>query len=1036
MQITDEMIQEICSKTIYMRGLDYFRQGRVHLRRRDTNIISAIVDGDDLYDVHIRFFQDKIKDYFCSCPYYQTMQSTCKHIVAVLKQRQAELTEYDNFTDENDIIASNLCKEFNSLERQKEKFRLFLTIRLNTSYRRNCEYFIELKYEKSSLQINRFLEAYSKNTQYKINTKSVYSKDHFSFDDMQIKILDLLAEAYQNKFSDGSGHVNAATSLNICPYTAKRLFELLDEDNFELFINGLPCHDLRIKNENPDILIDILGDSQQIHLSISESGLALTPDGSWFFYEGDLYRTDPKWQSWFMPIYNALNSENRTQIRFKGDNAINFAAKVLPVIKDKHGVAAQGLDDMIINEHPAFEVYFDKYKNGISAVIKALYGSFSIRLPSAEGNKNKIIVRDYFAEENILSYFKNFNIADGIYVLEDDDDIYEFISNTLHTIPCALYYSNAFEQIRPKRKLDIKGHIRYNYDIDLLEADFESDLSPDEIRGILSAVRLKKKYYRLPDGSFLDVYEDASSFELLEKLNFNDNDIKNSKKLLQKHNLLYLAGLADAGLKGFYLDNSFIDAVNKIKNIKACIPDYMSNVLRTYQKYGVNWFKQLSELGLGGILADDMGLGKTLQVIAFVCGENKAEPALIICPSALTYNWLNEIQRFSPSSNALIIDGTKKEREALIKNYKAYDFIITSYPLLRRDIQMYSDLHFCYCFIDEAQHIKNYKTMNAKSVKKINADRCFALTGTPIENSLSELWSIFDFIMPGYLYSYSEFFQRFERPISKEDDSDSFSNLKDKIKPFILRRMKTDVLSELPEKIENTVYAELTTEQKKLYMAYLASAKNEISSLVQDRYENNKIRILALLTRLRQICCHPSLFDAEYKKESGKLLLLEELLSDAVGAGHRALVFSQFTSMLEIIKKRLVKLGISYFYLDGSIPSHERTKLADKFNAGENSVFLISLKAGGTGLNLIGADTVIHYDPWWNPSVMDQASDRAYRIGQKKAVQVIKLASKGTIEEKIIKLQEKKRSLADGIITANKTTIGGLSKEELLALFD
>lgn len=432
-----------------------------------------------------------------------------------------------------------------------------------------------------------------------------------------------------------------------------------------------------------------------------------------------------------------------------------------------------------------------------------------------------------------------------------------------------------------------------------------------------------------------------------------------------------------------------------------------------------------------------MGLGKTLQVIAFVRSEKKERPSLIVTPSSLTYNWLNEINRFAPGARAVIIDGTKEERAQKLENTGGAEFVITSYPLLRRDIAMYKEMDFSYMFIDEAQYIKNPKTMNARSVKKIKADGYFALTGTPVENSLTELWSIFDYAMTGYLYSHSEFVSRFEKSIIKDNSEKSMTELRARIKPFVMRRMKKDVLSELPEKIENTMLADLEPEQRRLYDAYLITAKNEAASIMsENENRTGQLRILSLLMRLRQICCHPVLFDEAYKKGSGKLEMLEEITSSAISAGHRILIFSQFTSMLDIIRARLEEMELNCFYIDGSTPSMERNSLAARFNGGEGDVFLVSLKAGGTGLNLTGADTVIHYDPWWNPAVMDQASDRAYRIGQTRAVQVIKLASRNTIEEKIIKLQDKKRVLADGIIQANTAMLSRLSKEEILALFE
>ncbi len=439
-------------------------------------------------------------------------------------------------------------------------------------------------------------------------------------------------------------------------------------------------------------------------------------------------------------------------------------------------------------------------------------------------------------------------------------------------------------------------------------------------------------------------------------------------------------------------------------------------------------------LGLGGILADDMGLGKTLQILAFLYSEKPEKPVLIVTPSSLTYILIKDMMMSISDVSVLFIFWNGVDRAQRLSETEEFDFIITSYPLLRRDIEMYEGKEFSYCIIDEAQNIKNPRTMNAISVKKINAEHKFALTGTPIENSLSELWSVFDFLMPGYLNSYHQFKEWFETPIMRDGNEYALSELKTKISPFILRRMKIDVLSELPEKIESVVYADMTEAQKNLYAAYSRIAKDKALSILAEG--NPKMEILTLLMRLRQISCHPSLFDENYNADSGKLEVLIELILTAVSSKHRILIFSQFTSMLDIIKKRLKKEGFDYFYLDGGTPSERRIELSERYNGGEREIYLISLKAGGFGLNLTGADMVIHFDPWWNPAVTNQASDRAYRIGQTKNVQVIRLASKDTIEEKILQLSENKKKLASDVVDGKLHGLSAMSTEEILSLFD
>jgi SNF2 family DNA or RNA helicase len=382
-----------------------------------------------------------------------------------------------------------------------------------------------------------------------------------------------------------------------------------------------------------------------------------------------------------------------------------------------------------------------------------------------------------------------------------------------------------------------------------------------------------------------------------------------------------------------------------------------------------------------------------------------------------------------------VVAGTPIERKEIIEQYKDIDVLITSYPLIRRDVSTYETIDFHTVFIDEAQFIKNDSSLNAKSVKRLQAKHKYALTGTPIENSLSELWSIFDFIMPGFLGSHFKFVEQYEKPILNED-KEALEDLHLHISPFILRRMKKDVLTELPDKYESKMLTELSEDQKKLYMSYLDNIRNEIhTELSEGGLDKSRMKILAALTRLRQICCHPSTFLDNYQGGSGKLDLLMELVSEAIAGDHRILIFSQFTSMLRIIEEDLKEMNIEYFYLEGSTPTQERNESVKRFNNGEGKVFLISLKAGGTGLNLVGADTVIHYDPWWNPAVEDQATDRVYRIGQQNKVHVLKLITKGTIEEKIFKLQRKKKDLSDSIISSKEVFINKLSREELEELF-
>lgn len=429
-----------------------------------------------------------------------------------------------------------------------------------------------------------------------------------------------------------------------------------------------------------------------------------------------------------------------------------------------------------------------------------------------------------------------------------------------------------------------------------------------------------------------------------------------------------------------------------------------------------------------------------LSVIVDYAKKEGRKASLVVSPSSLTLNWQNEARKFTNELKTMVIRGTLAERKRLIEEIDNYDLIITSYDLLKRDIELYKEKNYTFKYIiaDEAQYLKNSNTKNAKAIKEIKAETRYALTGTPIENSLAELWSIFDFIMPGYLFTYRKFKNIYETPIVKEEDEQAMAKLKMLIEPFVLRRNKKEVLTELPEKTVTVLSNEMNEEQQNLYLTYLARAKQEIAEKVEiDGFENSQMQILAALTRLRQICCHPSLFVEGYNAGSSKLEQCIEIIEEAINGGHKILLFSGYTSMFEIIEKELKKRNIKYFKLTGATKVDERMKMVDEFNENSNiKLFLISLKAGGTGLNLTGADMVIHYDPWWNISTENQATDRAYRIGQKNNVQVYKLITKNSIEEKIYELQEKKAKLADSMLDTNTKFINRFSREEIMKLFE
>ena len=639
------------------------------------------------------------------------------------------------------------------------------------------------------------------------------------------------------------------------------------------------------------------------------------------------------------------------------------------------------------------------------------------------------------------------------FILPDNDRIYNFLANDIE-IYMQKFEVLATENFKSKeiRKPKI-GTIGVKVENNLLSIDLKKlNIDIEELKNVMQKYQLKKKYFRLKDGSFLNL-EENQDIEFLDKLitgmDIDYKDLEKDSIKLPVSRSLYLNELLkreeniNASKSG-----EFQKIVNDLEkdniNDEIIVPHEMDKVLRDYQKTGFKWLKVLDAYNFGGILADDMGLGKTLQVLSVILdykqNDKEQRTSIVVCPSSLSLNWLSEAKKFVPDLKVSVIKGNAKDREKIIKNIKKYDLVITSYDLLKRDIEIYKEVNynFKYIIADEAQYMKNSTTQNAKAIKQLNGTTRFALTGTPIENSLAELWSIFDFAMPGYLFSYKKFKTIYEIPIVKENDEKAMKRLKMLIAPFILRRNKKDVLTELPEKTITVLNNQMTDEQEKVYISYLAQAKQEVADEINlNGFEKSQFKILSTLTRLRQICCHPSLFIKDYKDESSKLNQCVEIISDAIDAGHKILLFSGYTSMFDIIEQQLKNKNIKYFKLTGSTKVDERINLVDEFNNNSNiKVFLISLKAGGTGLNLTGADMVIHYDPWWNQSAENQATDRAYRIGQKNNVQVYKLITSNSIEEKIYELQNKKAELIDNMLDNETAFVNKLSRDEIMSLFE
>nr|WP_288526197.1 DEAD/DEAH box helicase [uncultured Romboutsia sp.] len=577
--------------------------------------------------------------------------------------------------------------------------------------------------------------------------------------------------------------------------------------------------------------------------------------------------------------------------------------------------------------------------------------------------------------------------------------------------------------ITPNITLDISqsrnGYMSMKLDIEGVDSN--------EYRELFSSYKNNNRLYRMKNGAYLDLKDNdlEQAFKLIDILNIY-NDFDNMK--IPNNKAIYLEKLIEDEDLSFVNGSKYVSNVikkfDKVKSKNYEIPKDLNATLRDYQVSGFEFFKTLSDYQFGGILADEMGLGKTIQTIAFLL-SNKDKKSIVITPTALIYNWKNELEKFAPTLKVGLLHAAKSERGKILDNIDNYDVILTTYTTYKNDIDKYKNINFDYCIIDEAQNIKNPDAIITKAIKNVNAKVKFALTGTPIENNLMELWSIFDFIMPGYLYNKSKF-----KSIFVNNDK-NIIELKNLIKPFILRRTKKEVIAELPDKIEQKIIIDLEKEHKRAYKGYV----NLITRKIKENNQDN-ITVFSYLTKLRQLCLSPELMVKNYQGKNSKLDVLINIINDS--SDEKILVFSQFTKVLEVIGKRLNEENISYSYLDGKTSAKDRVKLVEEFNTNNNKVFLISLKAGGTGLNLTSANIVVHFDPWWNPAVEDQASDRAHRIGQKNVVNVIKLIAKDTAEERVINLQETKKELIEDVINGNldnSSTLKNLSKDDIIDLF-
>ena len=764
-------------------------------------------------------------------------------------------------------------------------------------------------------------------------------------------------------------------------------------------------------------------------------------DYGYLFTEDTLWRLQRPGCERILPALQALGGKS---LFFTSADASAFCSYVLPELGGKLNIVDP--DRLLLNQiplEPVVQFYLDAPDNTrIEAHAEFLYGEDRVTpfAPAPAG-----LLRDVRAESRarkLLSAYLQPGVDSNpdVYGTANEEEIYQLLEEGIPALMAEgeVYLTDAFRNLQAAPPRITVGVSVHGSVLDL-EVD-TGEFPVGELKELLKSLHQKKRYHRLRDGRLLRLDNSLEGLdELNDTLELSDAKLKNGHAELP----LYRAPSLDWALSGqnslrFNRDDAFrriSRSFHAVKDSEYTPPGSLYSILRKYQRDGYRWLRTLDGYGMGGILADDMGLGKTVQVLSYLLAMKEggqALPSLIVCPASLVLNWQEECKKFTPQLTCIAVDGDAARRAELAKQWVDADLVVTSYDLLRRDEELYKEQQFYACILDEAQVIKNHTTQKYKAVCGVNSKVRFALTGTPVENRLGELWSIFSFLMPGYLPPYRTFCARFEKTIVQENDKDALRRLNQLTGPFILRRMKSEVLKELPPKTENIHRIELDTDQRKLYLAAVVDAREKLRAAKPE----DKMAVFAVLMRLREICCDPRLVADNWEGGSAKLEACMELVTAAVEGGHRILLFSQFTSMLELLAKRLDEAGMSHFTLQGSTPKPVRAELVRRFNSGEADVFLISLRAGGTGLNLTAADIVIHYDPWWNVAAQNQATDRAYRIGQQNPVQVYKLIAQDTIEEKIVELQQAKQDLAETVTGSADGAILSMKPEELLHLLE
>ena len=1092
-------VKAITGKLIWEKGNKIYEKNNkfFSIKEIDNNFLSKvfIVIIKDLKENLVKVklelsLDEKLIDFRCECERYisNKKKKPCEHIIAAMLYYaykdnllcfNNESSEDNNLQDkkqrcldeikvsesyENEILENKEDSEKEEVETNLLKQKLELLIEINEIKKEGSHIFGvtlwigEKKFLKIS-SIHNFLYTFksSSNTM-KVNSKFVYDPRVHTFSNSAKKIIEILM---QNKDSDYNKrnveYLKNESMIFLRDREFQQVLKLWDK-KIILFNDGNVRSKLPVLREDMPLVFKINRAKSFIKVRHgSDKPRRIIEDGSAYIFKGAMYMPSKRQMDGYASIYNGFKEEGEAFVIYKELNELafeNFFTDVEgfggKIIIENEEVYKEKVDSLKVD----FYLDFKFEKISLKVIFKYLDGEIDPFSPNKYDESKKVKKRELGKEGYILNIIKElgFDMYSKEFSLEQEKLMVSFLEKGILQLEefGEIYKSQEFDELKVIKPKDFSTNLSLSRN-NLLEFTFNIDgISAYDVKGIINAINAGKENYFLGTGKYVDLSEKTlkSISNLISYIDVKDVVNNTNTIITSKYSALYIDKVLKNNNIRVNCNKEYIELINEFKpNEKEgiTVSKELNNILRSYQREGFIWLKSLYNYGFGGILADEMGLGKTIQSIALIDAyvrqkrlEKEKKPVLVVCPAALIYNWVQEIEKFASYLDVTVAYGNEKDRLKNLKEFKKSDIIITSYTTLNKDMSSYLDKEFSMCIIDEAQNIKNPRSAISRAVKNIQADCRIALTGTPIENRLEEIWSIFDFIMPGYLLSNKEFNNRYIIPI-EQNNNNALEALNRQIQPFILRRYKKDVVRELPDKIEKVISIELSKEEKEIYMAYNSILRNEIIGRISvEGFNKSKIHLLAGLTKLKQLCCDPSIIMDNYDGAKSKLESLYEILEESLSGGNRVIVFSQYVRVLRSIALSLRKKNIEYFYLDGQTPGKERVELAERFNDGEREVFLASLKAGGTGLNLTGANVVVHFDLWWNPAVEAQATDRAHRIGQNKAVEVIKLVANGTIEEKIMKIQEKKKNLIENLMDIDdmeKSLIAEMTIEEVKELF-